>query len=154
MSKQVNIVNRRASYEYHILQKYTAGIQLLGSEIKSVREGNVNLGDAFCFFKAHKKDGTEELFVRNMNIGTFKQASYYNHDTLRIRKLLLKKGELRKLKSKAAEKGLTIIPVRMFISDTGYAKIEIAVGQGKKSFDKRETIKTRDVEREMQRFRD
>lgn len=154
MSKQhINIVNKRASFEYNILQKYTAGIQLLGSEIKSVREGNVNLSDAFCFFKAHKKDGTEELFVRNMNIGTFKQASHYNHETLRIRKLLLKKGELRKLKSKAAEKGLTIVPVKMFISDTGYAKVEIAVGQGKKSFDKRETIKSRDVEREMQRFR-
>jgi SsrA-binding protein len=154
MSKQhINIVNKRASFEYIILQKYTAGIQLLGSEIKSVREGNVNLSDAFCFFKAHKKDGTEELFVRNMNIGTFKQASHYNHETLRIRKLLLKKGELRKLKSKAAEKGLTIVPTKMFISDTGYAKIEIAVGQGKKSYDKRETIKSRDVEREMQRFR-
>lgn len=155
MSKQnINIVNKRASFEYIILQKYTAGIQLLGSEIKSIREGNVNLSDAFCFFKAHKKDGTEELFVRNMNIGTFKQASHYNHDTLRIRKLLLKKGELRKLKSKGSEKGLTIVPTKIFISETGYAKVEIALGQGKKSYDKRETIKSRDVEREMARHRE
>jgi SsrA-binding protein len=152
MSKQtIQIVNRRASFEYTILAKYTAGMQLLGSEIKSIREGNVNLSDAFCFFRAHTKDGTEELYVRNMNIGIFKQASHYNHDTMRVRKLLLKKGELRKLKSKATEKGLTIIPLRIFISETGYAKMEIAVGQGKKSYDKRESIKERDVKRDLAR---
>ena len=142
---KVNITNKRASYEYHILQKYTAGVQLLGTEIKSVRDGNVNLGDAFCFFK------DEELYIRNMHIGSFKQASYNNHEPLRVRKLLLKKNELHKLRVKAAERGLTIIPLKMFLSETGYAKIEIAVGQGKKSFDKRESIKERDVEREMKR---
>jgi SsrA-binding protein len=155
MSKDnLHIVNKRASYEYHLLAKYTAGMQLMGSEIKSIREGNVNISDAFCFFKSHKKDGTEELYVRNMNIGTFKQASHYNHDTMRVRKLLLKKGELRKLKTKAAEKGLTIVPLKIFISETGYAKIEIAIGQGKKSFDKRESIKERDVKRDMSRRED
>lgn len=148
------IVNKRASFDYHLLQTYTAGIQLLGSEIKSVREGNVNLSDAFCFFKPVRAKGTEELFVRGMNIGTFKQASHYNHDTLRVRKLLLTKTELRKLKSKAAEKGLTIVPVRMYISETGYAKIDIAIAQGKKSYDKRESIKERDVKRSMSRNED
>lgn len=143
----IHIVNKRASFEYNILQKYTAGIQLLGTEIKSVRAGNVNLSDAFGFFK----DG--ELFIRNMHIGSFKQASYNNHDPMRVRKILLKKTELNKLSKKAAERGLTIIPLKMFLSETGYAKIEIAVGQGKKSFDKREDIKAKDIARDMQRER-
>ncbi len=141
----INIVNKRASYEYHILQKYTAGIQLLGTEIKSVRAGNVNLGDAFCFFI------NEELFIRGLHIGTYKQASFQNHEALRVRKILLKKTELRKLRVKAAEKGLTIIPLKMFISETGFAKIELAVAQGKKSYDKRESIKEKDLERERSR---
>jgi SsrA-binding protein len=147
MEKNIHIVNKRASFEYHILLKYTAGIALLGTEIKSVRAGNVNLTDAFCFFK----DG--ELFIRNMHIGVFKQASYNNHDPMRVRKILLKKPELNKLAKKITERGLTIIPLKMFISETGYAKIEIAVGQGKKSFDKREDIKAKDVARDMQRER-
>lgn len=147
----LHIVNKRASFEYILLQKYTAGMQLMGSEIKSIREGNVNITDAFCFFKPLKKDGTEELYVRNMNIGTFKQASHYNHDTMRVRKLLLKKSELRKLKSKATEKGLSIVPLKIYISETGYAKLEIAIGQGKKSYDKRESIKERDVQRTLAR---
>jgi SsrA-binding protein len=148
------IVNKRASFEYHILQKYTAGMQLTGSEIKSIRAGNVNLNDAFCFFKPAGKDKTEELVIRNMHIGSFKQASYNDHEPLRIRKLLLKKSELVKLRVKAAEKGLTIIPLRIFFSETGYAKLEIAVGQGKKSFDKRESIKEKDLQREAKRNAD
>lgn len=155
MSKPtINIVNRKASYEYHLLAKYTAGMQLMGSEVKSIREGNANLGDAFCFFKPIHKDGTEELFIRNLHIGVFKQASHYNHETLRVRKLLLKKGELRKLKSKSTEKGLTIIPLRIFLSDTGFIKIEIAIAQGKKSYDKRDSIKERDVKRDLARSAD
>ena len=142
---KVHITNKRASFEYIIQQKYVAGIQLLGTEIKSVREGNVNLSDAFCLFIG------DELFMRNMHIGTFKQGSYNNHEPLRVRKLLLKKNELHKLRVKAAERGHTIVPLKMFISETGYAKVEIAVAQGKKSFDKRESIKERDVEREMRR---
>lgn len=150
-TQKLNITNKRASFEYHILAKYSAGIQLLGSEIKSVREGNVNLSDAFCFFKSVAKDVTEELYIRNMNIGVFKQASHYNHDTMRVRKLLLKKSELKKLKSKASEKGLTIVPLKVFISETGYAKIEIGIAQGKKSYDKRESIKERDIDRQLKR---
>ncbi len=148
MSKSnVNIVNKRANFEYHINQKYVAGILLLGTEVKSVREGNVNLNDAFCFFK------DDELYVRNLQIGIYRQGTHANHEPLRIRKLLLKKAELRKIRSKASEQGVTIVPLKIFFSETGYAKIEIALAQGKKSYDKREDIKKRDVEREIQRYK-
>ena len=142
---QIHIVNRRAGFEYHMVQKYTAGMVLTGTEIKSIREGHVNITDAFCFIK----DG--ELFIRNMHISVWKQGSYYNHDPLRVRKLLLKRAELKKIKVKAIEKGFTIIATKLFLSESGYAKIEIAVAQGKKSFDKREDIKKRDISREMAR---
>jgi SsrA-binding protein len=141
----VNIVNKKASFEFHILQKYTAGIQLAGTEVKSVRLGNVNLNEAFCFFK------NDELYVRGMNIGTFKQGSYNNHETLRVRKLLLKKAELSKLQFKSKEKGFSIVPIKLFESERGFLKLEIALAQGKKAFDKRESIKERDVERSMRR---
>lgn len=120
---------------------------LLGTEVKSVREGNVNLNDAFCFFK------DDELYVRNLQIGIYRQGTHANHEPLRIRKLLLKKSELRKIRSKASEQGVTIVPLKIFFSETGYAKIEIAIAQGKKSYDKREDIKKRDVEREIQRYK-
>jgi SsrA-binding protein len=142
---QIHIVNRRAGFEYHMVQKYTAGMVLTGTEIKSIREGHVNITDAFCFIK----DG--ELFIRNMHISVWKQGSYYNHDPLRVRKLLLKRVELKKIKVKAIEKGFTIIATKLYLSESGYAKIEIAVAQGKKSFDKREDIKKRDITREIAR---
>jgi SsrA-binding protein len=146
MSKStLNITNKRATYEFSLLLRFSAGIMLTGSEIKSVRAGNVNLTDAFCFLK------DDELWVKNMHIGQYKQAAHYNHDPLRNRKLLLNKSEIRKLKSKLREKGLTIVPIRMWLSETGYAKIEIALAQGKKTFDKREDIKKRDSERDMKR---
>jgi SsrA-binding protein len=142
---QIHIVNRRAGFEYHMVQKYTAGMVLTGTEIKSIREGHVNITDAFCFIK----DG--ELFIRNMHISVWKQGSYYNHDPLRVRKLLLKRVELKKIKAKAIEKGFTIIATKLYLSESGYAKIEIAVAQGKKNFDKREDIKKRDISREISR---
>lgn len=142
---RTNIVNRRASFEYQLVQKYTAGIILTGTEIKSVREGSANIGDAFCFIK----DG--EMFIRNLHISIWKQGSFYNHEPMRVRKLLLNKTEIRKIKAKALERGFTVIPVRMFISETGYAKIEIAVAQGKRNFDKREDIKKRDITRQLAR---
>lgn len=143
--KEISILNKKAGFEYILLQKFTAGMQLTGTEVKSVRLGNANINDAFCFFKG------EELFIRNMNIGTFKQGSIYNHEPLRVRKLLLKKKELVKIKNKSSEKGVTIIPIKIFESERGFLKIEIALGQGKKSFDKRESIKERDVERSLRR---
>lgn len=142
---RLNIVNRRASFEYHLVHKYTAGMVLTGTEIKSIRAGQVNLGDAFCFIKDN------ELFVRNMHISHWKQGSYYNHEPMRVRKLLLKKSELNKIRVKALEKGFTVIPVKIFLAESGYAKIEIAVAQGKKNFDKREDIKKRDIQRDLQR---
>jgi SsrA-binding protein len=147
MDKQpkLNILNKRASFEYHLVQKYTAGLVLTGTEIKSLRAGQANLSDAFCIVK----DG--ELYVRNLHISIWKQGSYYNHEPMRMRKLLLKKSEIRKIKTKALERGFTIVPTKIFLSETGYAKMEIAVAQGKKSFDKREDIKKRDIERDLSR---
>lgn len=148
MSKNtINIVNRRVSYEYHILQKYTAGLVLNGTEVKSLRDGNANLQEGFCFFR----DG--ELYIKNLQISIYKQGTLSNHEPLRTRKLLLKKVELRKLKSKSEEKGISIVPVKIFFSETGYAKIEIALASGKKLFDKREDIKKRDIEREIARYK-
>jgi SsrA-binding protein len=148
MSKStINIVNRRATYEYHILQKYVAGMVLTGTEIKSIREGNVNLTDGFCFFR------DSELYVRNVQISHYKQGNIQNHEPMRARKLLLKKAELKKLRNKSEDKGVTIIPLKIFISERGYAKIEIALAQGKMKADKREDIKKRDVEREIARYR-
>ncbi len=147
IQKTVNIQNRRASYEYQFLQKYTAGIMLTGTEIKSIREGNVNLTDGFCTFLHN------ELWLNNVTIAKFTEGTYNNHEPTRPRKLLLNKRELNQLQKKLQEQGLTVIPVRLFITDRGFAKVEIALAKGKKLFDKREDIKERDVKREMQRER-
>ncbi|MCX6186352.1 MAG: SsrA-binding protein SmpB [Bacteroidetes bacterium] len=147
--KKINILNKKASFEYQIHSKYNAGIVLSGTEVKSIREGNVNISDAFCFVK-QESDKTE-LYIKGMNVGIWKQGGHYNHEPFGVRKLLLKKIELRKLKNKASEKGFAIVPLRLYISERGFVKIEIAVGQGKKEFDKRESIKERDVERDMRR---
>ncbi|AQG82072.1 SsrA-binding protein SmpB [Spirosoma montaniterrae] len=143
--KQVDIRNRRASFEYAFLEKYTAGIVLTGTEIKSVRQGKVNLQDAYCLIHG------DELFIRQMNISTYSEGTHYNHEPLRDRKLLLTKREIKRLADKLKDQGLTIVPIRMFTSERGFAKIEIALAKGKKLFDKRESIKERDVERDMRR---
>ncbi|HXB38994.1 MAG TPA: SsrA-binding protein SmpB [Bacteroidia bacterium] len=141
----INIQNRRASFDYSFIERFTAGIILRGTEIKSVRAGKVSLADGFCFFK------NEELFIRNLHINEYDKGSYNNHQPMRERKLLLNKSELEKLERKLTDKGLAIVPIRMFISDSGYAKLEIALAKGKKSYDKREDIKKKDVERETAR---
>jgi len=146
-SNNINIKNRKASFEYQFLDKYLAGIQLRGSEIKSIREGKVSLQEAYCTFV------NEELFVKNMNISPYEQATHTNHDPKRDRKLLLTKKELEKLEKKYEEKGLTIVPVRLFISNKGLAKLEIALGKGKKLYDKREDIKKKDMARDLQRMK-
>lgn len=145
ISSSVNIKNKRASFEYHLLDKYVAGLGLLGTEIKSIREGKANINDSFCSFF---EDG---LYIRNMHIAEYSYGSFYNHEAKRDRKLLLTKKELKKLKEKGEEKGYTIVPLRIFINERGFAKIEIALAQGKKDFDKRETIKDRDSKRELDR---
>lgn len=145
LSSQINIKNKKASFEYHLIDRYVAGIQLLGTEIKSIREGKANINDSFCSFF---EDG---LYIRNMHIAEYSFGSFYNHESKRDRKLLLTKKELKKLKDKGEEKGFTIVPLRIFISERGFAKVEIALAQGKKDFDKRETIKERETKRELDR---
>jgi SsrA-binding protein len=145
MGTDLNIRNKKAYFEYHILEKYTAGLKLLGTEIKSIRESKANINDAFCAFI------DESLYVRNMHIAEYSHGSFYNHESKRERVLLLNKKELKKLKEKTEEKGFTIIPLSLFISDRGFAKLEIGLAQGKKVFDKRETMKERDSKIEMDR---
>jgi SsrA-binding protein len=142
----VEIINRKARYEYHFLQKFEAGLALLGTEVKALRDGEANIGDAWCYFRGG------ELYLKNLHIGDYKYGSGYQHDPMRERKLLLKKSELRKLERKSKEKGLTIIPYRLYFSDTGYAKCEIVVAKGKKAYDKRESIKERDIQRDVDRL--
>lgn len=145
LSSAIHIKNKKAYFEYHILDTYIAGIRLLGTEIKSIREGKANINDAFCSFFEN------DLYIRNMHIAEYSHGSFYNHEAKRDRQLLLTKKELKKLKMKIDERGFTIVPLRMFISKRGFAKVEIALAQGKKDFDKRETIKERDTKRELAR---
>ncbi len=145
MQQKVEIRNKKAGFQYTLSESYTAGIVLKGTEIKSIREGAGSISEAFCFVR----DG--ELFVKNMNIPEYSHGNLMNHDILRLRKLLLNKRELKKIETKTREKGVTVVPVRLFLSDRGFAKLEIAIGRGKKNFDKRETLKTKDSKREMDR---
>lgn len=144
-SNTVNIKNRQASFQYELLDKYVTGLVLKGTEIKSIREGKVNLQDGYVYF------ANDEAFVKGVNISPFTQGTHYNHEAARERKLLLKKNEIRKLRAVTEEKGLTIVPIRLFINDRGYAKLEIAVARGKKLHDKRNTIKEKDIKRELAR---
>jgi len=142
-----NIKNRKARFQYEILDKFTAGIKLVGTEIKSIRKGKANIGESFCEFQ----DG--ELFVQNMNIQPYSHASHFNHDPRSARKLLLQKNELRKLHKNVRNSGLTIIPLRLFINKRGLAKLDIALAKGKKLHDKRETIKKRENKRRLDRIK-
>lgn len=143
--QNINILNKKATFEFEILEKFSAGIVLTGTEIKSIRQGKVNMSDAFCYFK------DSELFVKNLHISEYEYGNIYNHEPKRERKLLLLKRELRKLHTKIKERGLTIVPLRMFITQSGLAKLDIGLAKGKKIYDKRESIKERDVKREMDR---
>lgn len=146
-SDTIELKNKRASFEYELLDKYVAGIVLRGTEIKSIREGKVNLQDGFCYFN------NNEMFVKGITISPYSQGTHYNHDAERERKLLLKKPELHKLLTKSEEKGYTIIPTRMFLNDRGFAKLEIALAKGKKLHDKRDSIRDREAKRELDRLR-
>ncbi len=147
INRKIEIVNRKASFEYHFLDEYEAGIMLTGTEIKSIRAGNANLKEAYCGFR----DG--ELFIRGMHISEYKFGSDNNHDPVRVRKLLLKKQELKKLNKKVKERGFTIVPYKLFISERGFAKVIIALAQGKKSYDKRNSIKERENKRDLDRLK-
>jgi SsrA-binding protein len=141
----IDIKNKKASFEYYFVQTFRAGLVLYGTEIKSIREGKVNLSDSYCMFSKG------ELWVHDMHISEYRFGSYYNHQVKRIRKLLLKKNELRKLEHKSKEKGFTIIPTLLFVDERGFAKLEIALCRGKHSYDKRESIKLKDNKRELER---
>jgi SsrA-binding protein len=145
IQQKISIKNRRAGFDYTFIEKFTAGIVLLGTEIKAIREGKASLVDSYCYFK------NDELFIRSLNISIYTEGNLYNHEPTRERKLLLHKQELVKLRKKMQDKGLTIVPTVLFTSDSGYAKVEIAVAKGKKLFDKREDLKTKDLNREMNR---
>ncbi|HEX3081258.1 MAG TPA: SsrA-binding protein SmpB [Puia sp.] len=138
--------NRSAYHEYFIEEKYDAGMVLAGTEVKSIREGKVSFADSFCiFFKS-------ELWVRNLHIAEYRFGTSNNHLAVHDRKLLLNRRELRKLENKLKDKGYTIVPLRIFLSEKGLFKMEIGLARGKKLYDKRETIKDRDTQREMKRF--
>ncbi len=146
MNNSAEIKNRSAYFEYYIDDKYTAGIALKGTEVKSLRSGKASFNDSYCII--HKG----EVWIKSLHIAEYSHGTVNNHDPLRERKLLLTKREIKKLESKIKEKGYTIIPLRMFFNENNIAKIEIGLGKGKKLHDKRETIKQRDTEREMKRY--
>ncbi|MCF8364548.1 MAG: SsrA-binding protein SmpB [Bacteroidales bacterium] len=145
MNKTIEIKNKKASYQYFLVEELTAGIQLTGTEIKSIRMGKANIGDAFCSFKG------DELFVKDMHIAIYLEGTIYNHEPKRDRKLLLNRRELKKFLGKVNEKGFTIIPTKLFINDKGKAKLNIALAKGKHFYDKRDTIKKKDIQRDVDR---
>jgi SsrA-binding protein len=148
MQKNINIQNKKARFLYEILDKYTAGIVLTGTEIKSIRSSKASIAESFCEFNEKG-----ELFVINATIEEYAFGNYYNHRPKAERKLLLNKRELKKLHKEVQNSGLTIIPLRLFINEKGYAKMEIALAKGKKLYDKRETMKDRDNKRDLDRIK-
>lgn len=146
MQNKINIKNKRAYFDYEILERFTAGIVLTGTEVKSIREGKVSLGDAYCFIREN------EMYVRGMQIAEYKFGTYNNHSPERERKLLLKRKEIKRLRRKTKESGNTIISIQLFFSETGYAKLQIGLATGKKQYDKRESIKQNDAKRQIDRM--
>ena len=146
-TSDIVIRNKKASHDYEFLEKYIAGIILTGTEIKSIRAGKAALSDSYCLFR------NSELFIKGMHISEYWWGNLNNHEPLRERKLLLTSRELRKIERKVKESGLTIIVTKVFINDRGLAKAEIAIARGKKEYDKRETLKRRDSDRELDRLR-
>ena len=143
--KNTVISNKRAFYEYEVLDKYVAGLMLTGTEVKSLREGKANMGDAFCAFRKN------DLWVNHLNISVYSNGSHFNHEPMRPRKLLLKKKEIEKLQAKVKERGLTIVPISLFFSERGFAKLEIGLVRGKKVHDKRDSIKQKESKRDLDR---
>lgn len=145
MSNAINIKNKKASFEYEFLEKFTAGIQLTGTEIKSIRAGKASIVEGYCFLK------NGEVFIKNMYIAEYEQGTYNNHNPKRDRKLLLNKTEINKLERKKKDVGLTIVPLRLFINNKGFAKLDIALAKGKKLHDKRHDLKDKDAKRSIDR---
>jgi SsrA-binding protein len=145
VKNQINIQNKKARFEYELLEKYIAGIQLTGTEIKSIRNGKASITEAFCVFS------NGEVWIRNMHIAAYEQGSYNNHQPRSDRKLLLNRKEINKIEKFLKDKGNTLVPLRMFISEKGWAKIEIACAKGKKLHDKRQDLKEKSDKRDMDR---
>ena len=143
--KSISITNRKAKFEYQLLDIYTAGIQLQGTEIKSLREGNANLTESYCYIQ------NGEAWITGMYIAEYDHGSYMNHEPKRVRKLLLNKKEINKVTSALQDVGVTIVPLKLYITDKGWAKIEIALAKGKKLYDKREDLKQKDDKRQIDR---
>lgn len=148
MHKQVNIKNKKARFEYELIDQYTAGIVLTGTEIKSIRNSKASIAESFCEFNEKG-----ELFAINMYVEEYLYGTRYNHKPRNARKLLLNKKELKKLEKEVKNTGLTIVPLQLFINDNGYAKLQISLARGKKLYDKRETIKDRDNKRSLDRIK-
>lgn len=145
MSNQIHIKNKKAKFEYEFLEKFTAGLQLYGTEIKSIRAGKASIVEGYCYVNKG------EVFIKNMYISEYEQGSYNNHEPRRDRKLLLNRKEIDKLIKKKKDVGLTIVPISLFINGKGYAKIDIALARGKKLHDKRHDLKDKDAKRSMDR---
>lgn len=145
MSQALNIKNKRAFFDFEIMDTYTAGIMLTGTEIKSIRDGKAQINEAFCQMKKG------ELYIVNMFINEYEFGTYLNHEPKRTRKLLMNKRELKQVQKKITERGLTVIPLKVFLSERGLAKLEVAVAKGKKTHDKRQSIKNKDIKRETDR---
>lgn len=143
--KDINIKNKRATFDYHIVETFTSGIVLTGTEIKSIRLGKASLVDTYCYVT------NSEVWVKNMNITEYFYGSYNNHESRRERKLLLTRREIRRLDAASKDAGTTIIPIRLFINDRGLAKLVIGIARGKKEYDKRESIKDREAKRQLSR---
>jgi SsrA-binding protein len=148
MKKSVNILNKKARFSYDLLDSYTAGIVLSGTEIKSIRASKASIAESFCEFNDHG-----ELFVINMTVQEYDYGNHFNHKPKAQRKLLLNKKELKKLEKEVKNTGLTIVPLKLFINEKGFAKLNIALAKGKKMFDKRESIKDRDNKRNLDRIK-
>ncbi len=147
MSNKINIRNKKAYFNYEILEKHVAGMQLKGTEIKSLRQGKASLSEAYCYFVSN------ELWIKSMRISEYEKATHYNHEPYRDRKLLMNRKELNKLEKNTREKGLTIVVLRVFINEKGLAKAEIGLSRGKKQYDKRESIKQKDMKRDLDRLK-
>ena len=146
MSSKVEIKNKKAKFEFEFIENFTAGIQLFGTEIKSIRNNKASIAESYGIMIKN------ELFIRNMYVGHYENSGHFNHDSKRDRKLLLNKIELNKINKKLKNKGLTIVPTKLFIGKNGWAKLNISIAKGKKIYDKREDLKTKDIKREIDRI--
>jgi SsrA-binding protein len=147
MSSSVNIKNKKASFEFHFIETFTAGMQLTGSEIKSIRASKASISEAYCYVE------NSQVYIKGMHITPYENGGYANHEPYRIRKLLLNKKEITKIEKKVKERGITLVPFKVFISESGYAKMEIALAKGKKLYDKREDLKSKDAKRAIDRLK-